>query len=106
MQQSNESATEKKIETAERDQRGRIVEHATRRVFEEAALLEKTIFHQISQAMATRELLQYFFQWISPLQRSWVCLWKNGFQNSCDILQAYFPAAEFLAGAKRKILHE
>ena len=43
MQQTDESAAEKKIEAGERNQRSRIVKHATGRILQQAALLEKAV---------------------------------------------------------------
>src|SRR5580704_13609365 len=100
MQQADERAAEKEIKSAERDQSRRIVKHATGRILQEAALLEKAIFHQIAQAVAPRQLLENIFERTAPFQRRCIRFRQNWLQNFRHVLQTDFATAEFWRCAK------
>ena len=52
MEQPDECAAKEKVETAKRDERRGIVEHAAGGVLEKAALLQQTVLHDVAQAVA------------------------------------------------------
>ena len=81
MQQPDEGAAEKEIEAAESHERSWIVEHASRGVFQKAALLEETAFQQVAQALASFQFLKYLFQWFTPFQRSAIGFHENRLQD-------------------------
>src|ERR1700678_3002387 len=87
--QLDENSSQKKIESAESDERGRIVKHSAGIFFGDTALFHKTLIHKIAESPAVLSGFQNYVQRFAAFEFSNFNFAEHRLKNACNVSQIY-----------------
>ncbi len=106
VEQPDKSSAKQKVKPAEGDESGRIIEHATGRVLEEAPLFKEAVLHDVAKTLTMIQALKNFVERFTPLQSGGIRCHQNRLQHLGYIVEGDRLTIEILRRAKGKVLNE